>query len=158
MSVRECKRCEALKVGGGQCARRTCIYPRYCWQHAIQQYGLKLAKSGIPNTGIGLYATRNIPPNTIIAPYTGAISTVPINGSYVLEINKRRFIDGKSTQSSMARYANDCRTRNRRSRECTGNNAKFTSTRDRQGANLKSIGRIPAGREIHVAYSAGYWR
>ena len=159
MSRRECTRCHAhIANGPRRCSRRTCIYPRYCWQHTQKLDGLKLAPSTLPNTGLGLFATKDFARNELIGPYTGTISTVPINGPYVLEVHRRKFIDAKSTQSCITRYANDCRTVNKRAGQCRGNNSQFRPTRDRQGANLKADRLIRAGQEIFVGYSRDYWR
>ena len=157
MARRDCVQCLATTKGGhGQrCTRTTCIYPSYCWQHAGAHYSTKLAASTIPRAGLGLFARRDLSPREVIAAYTGHVSREPIDGDYVIQINRRKFIDASSTQSSMARYANDCRTASRRAGHCSGNNAKFTPSAS--GADLRVGARpIRAGEEIFVDYGRDY--
>ena len=87
---------------------------------------MKLKPSHIPDAQLGLFATRAFRRQDTIVPYTGDISTMPIEGPYVLQVNKTHFINAKKTSTSAGRYANDCRARNKKDRQCQGNNAKLS--------------------------------
>ena len=160
MSIRECVKCEATKTDGRRCTRSTCVYPGMCWQHFQKEHHLKLAPSGIPNAGLGLFTMRDIEPNERIVEYTGRVRgpSEGIGGNYVLEVSKNPpvHIDAASTQSSIARYANHCRQQNERARNCRGNNAKYRKYRGH--IYVRASKRIPAGQEVFVSYGNSYWR
>lgn len=156
MSIRTCQRCTALTKAGTRCKRQTCRTD-LCWTHLNTIHGLKIAKSHIQAAGLGLYATKTFPNNANINPYTGIISMIPIEGTYVLKINNHHYIDGKHTNSSASRIANDCRAGNRRNGECTSNNSKFSWDNRNHSANLKATRIIHPNQEIFVPYSRAYW-
>lgn len=54
----ECKQCAYTKADGARCKRRTCKALPYCYQHSSSALGVKIAQSGIPGAGSGLYATK----------------------------------------------------------------------------------------------------
>lgn len=165
MSTRECVRCSAQTRKNTQCKRTTCIYSDFCSTHTKQLLGLYLRKSSIPESGKGLFTAKEIPPRTRIAKYTGTIKTrAAYNANpsgYGVGLPRGKVMNAASTQSGIARYANDCRPANRRLKQCKGNNSKFNvSVRD--GINsvwLTSTKRIPANTEIFVSYGGrGYWK
>ena len=104
MSIRACNQCTANTKNGQQCKRITCR-TGLCYQHLKLKEGLKLKKSHIPNSGLGLFATKEFKKNDNVARYTGDISAIRIEGPYVLQVNKNKFIDAKKTSSSAGRYA-----------------------------------------------------
>ncbi len=161
---RDCVRCSAETRRGTRCKNTTCMYSEFCRAHTIQLFNLVLRNSTIPDSGKGLVTTVAIPPKTRIAKYTGDIKTIEEYradpSGYAVNIPRGRVVDARSTQSGIARYANHCRTINKRRGECNGNNAKF-SVSTRGGITsiwLVSTKRIPAGSEIFVSYGSGYWR
>ena len=157
MSVRECVRCSANKSDGARCTRRTCEYPEMCWQHFQKEHHLKIAKSGIRDADKGLFTMQNIKPNTRIVEYTGEIKHEPdTRGPYVVEVTRDKFVDARSTQSKIGRYANMCRAVNTRAKDCRFNNANLSEHRGRVW--LKSKQHIPAGSEIFVSYGRSYFR
>ena len=159
-SVRECVRCSAITTKGTRCTRRTCIYPGECYQHFQQHNGLKLAPSSIPNSGLGLVTIRSFQANRKIADYTGDI--VPDTdwasdpSDYAAAYDATHTIDGRSTQSGIARYSNDCRTADRLAGRCRGNNARLRITRQKN-VILESKGRIAANTEVFNSYGNYYW-
>ena len=130
MSVRDCVRCFAQTKKGRRCKRTTCAYSKFCYAHTKQLFGLYLGQSSIPGSGKGLFTAKEIPPKTRIAKYTGVVMTQAENddnpSGYAVAIPRGKVIDAASTQSGIARYANDCRGDNRRQKQCKGNNSKFT--------------------------------
>ena len=161
MSVRECVRCMARTKNGQRCKRRTCVYAKYCSQHARSILGLYLAKSGIPNSGRGLFTSRQIEKNSRICDYTGLLMNLNdyINDKsyYGISITKDLILDARSTQSALGRYTNHCRNTNRNNGHCRGNNARFKINRRNRTVCVQSIKRIYAGNEVFVAYGKGYW-
>lgn len=164
MSVNECAQCSAQTRAGSRCKSRTCKYADYCWIHTKSLLQLGLRTSSIPASGTGLFTYIDIPPKRIICAYKG--ENIPqeqyntSNSGYGVAIPRERVIDGKSTQSSLGRYANHCRPEDKRAELCAGNNAKFSiSTRNGVSTvNVKSTKRIAAGSEVFVSYGSGYWR
>ena len=118
----------------------------------------RITDSNVRVAGLGLFnAYKPIERNTIITPFTGIESTTPINGNYVLKVNKRKFINANRS-IDIAGFANDCRPCNRKTGECQGNNAKFTFNRKTNAVNLVSTKRISPKVEIFAPYSRGYWK
>ena len=107
---------------------------------------------------MGLFnAYKPIERNRIITPYTGTESTIPINGNYVLEVNKKKIINANRS-TDIAGFANDFSPCNRKTGECQGNNAKFTFNRKTNAVNLVSTKRISPKVEIFAPYGRGYWK
>ena len=164
MSIRECVRCSAQTKKGARCKRTTCAYSTFCNTHTKQLFGLYLRKSSISGSGKGLFTVKEIPPKTRIAKYTGTIKTRTAYDAkpsgYGVGLPRGKVMDAASTQSGIARYANDCRTANQRLKQCKGNNSKFNVSA-RAGTSsvwLTSTKRIPANTEIFVSYGGrGYW-
>ena len=88
-----------------------------CFQHTKQKKGLQVKKSKIKNAGLGLYATKDFQNGQKIADYGGVVvsfAQYEKNPSgYGIHLNKKEVLDGKSTQSGLARYANNCRKVNK---------------------------------------------
>lgn len=53
--------------------------------------------SSIPEWGKGLFAERDYKRNEFVTYYSGTVTDVPIEGDRVLQINKRRWIDGSGS-------------------------------------------------------------
>ena len=150
MSVRECDRCHFLKPDGTRCRLSTCTTGRYCWIHTKKKFGLRVKPSAVG--GKGLFAAKVFRPRAAISRYTGEVLTLQQklarypedDAEYVLEVGNR-YIDARSTQSSVARYANDCRGTGR---PC---NAKF------RGSTVEATRVIGDGQEVLVPYGRDYW-
>ena len=160
-SVRDCVRCSATTARGTRCTRTTCIYPGMCYQHFQARNGLKLAPSGIPNAGLGLFTTRAFQPFRKIAAYTGDIVSddewLEDPSDYGVDYDSDHTLDARSTQSGIARYANSCREIDRSSNLCRGNNAQLRTTRQNNIILETRGSRIPRGREIFANYGNSYW-
>ena len=140
-------------------ARGAAVRAKQCWQHLKKGQGLRVRQSEIAGAGFGLFTTKPFKKNQKIADYTGEnLSRAAIDrryrgntrGEYVLCDGDRpnnRCVDGRKTNSSVARFANDARGTNRR------NNARFLQ----RGFGIKATQNIPANREILVSYGRGYW-
>lgn len=162
-SIRECQQCQGTTRAGRRCSRSTCMYYKFCFQHAQNRTGLAVKNSLIPRAGKGLFAVRNFPRGTTFK-YKGEILTArerdarypgDMLGEYVLCYGRgrgRRCVDARSTQSCLARYANDARgTRFR-------HNAEFVDpARGERWPLLRLTRDVQAGEEILVFYSDEYW-
>ena len=157
-SERECDQCTATSKSGNRCRNRTCR-GKLCWQHLKRDSGLRVKQSQISAAGMGLWTTRRFKPNEKIGNYTGEritkqqmLARYPNNkrGEYVLCPNNGYCIDGKKTNSSSIRFANDSKGNSQ-----LKNNAVF-----KQGSDVLRAGPqgIPANREIFVSYGSDYWK
>jgi hypothetical protein len=163
MTLRECANCQATnKTNHLRCKNRTCTTGKFCWIHLQKILKLRVKTSTIPNAGKGLFASTGkntngvvFKKNQIIAPYTGREYTkadfeTQFPGDqlkpYALLVGRNKYVDAFSTQSSVARYANDCKGSRKR---C---NAKLT-----EAGNLKAKFNIKEGQEILASYGSDYW-
>lgn len=162
MSVRDCVQCQAPKKDGSQCSRRTCKSKDFCWQHLKTYRGLRIKPSQISNSGDGLYTTVDIKKGQRIGFYDGkkmSHAAYKANPSgYGLTLDRKTIVDAKSTQSGPMRYINHCRTTNKRSGQCKGNNAKYAPNHRKKRISVKATKKIKAGEEIFASYGRNYWR
>ena len=132
--------------------------------HTRALFDLRLKPSLIQGAGKGLVTTKAINKNKNIAKYTGDIKTIADyndnKSGYAVSIPKHRVVDAASTQSGLARYANDCRAHNQRAGQCNGSNARFVVNTVAGNTTiwLRSTKHIPAHSEIYVSYGIDYWR
>jgi len=164
MSVRECKdRCGAATKSGGRCGRKTCTYPGKCWQHTYTQERVWIKPSLIRGAGNGLFARGRLPagtefvyegtkkrrreveaeyPGTKVGPYVICNGNHPNSWCW----------DAKSTQSCLARYANDAHGTQ------FEHNAEFVAGR-RAGDPPKLVltRDLEPMEEILVDYGDEYW-
>ena len=119
---------------------------------------LAVKKSSIVDAGLGLFTLEPIKKNQNIIQYTGIIRTndqFEANPSmYGVEISKGRVIDAKSPQSSIARFANDCRAVNKKAGDCSINSRFVVSG---ETVWIRATKAIPANSEIFVSYGPKYW-
>lgn len=164
-------RCTATSKSGTRCKNETKERYPYCWIHLKSIEGLSVKPSHISGAGKGLYAEKEFKAGEKIIDYTGKpVIGEPENdvGDYKLVHTQgnsetgagRVIIDAEDkTSSSVARYANDCRARNKRAGECKGENARFNQ-RGQKGVYkvpLKAKKKIKKGDEIYVSYGPAYW-
>jgi SET domain-containing protein len=127
---------------------------------ALLEKQLFVKKSGIPDSGKGLYTKKFIPKGTRIVEYKGKISKWSDvkdedgKNGYIFYVTRNHVIDAKRTLSALARYANDARGLSK----ITGviNNCDYIT--DGLQAYIESKRDIPAGAEILVDYGKDYWK
>jgi uncharacterized protein len=172
--------CKATVARGNrQCKRRTIARSPYCYSHTESKLGVQVKKSKIRGAGKGLFATRDIKKGARILEYTGVRTTTLPPGheknDYITEVkvgDVTEYIDAEDpTKSSVMRYANDCRRKNK---DCTSNNSKFYKyrkplplgrsrrdgvvNRNKTKVYVKSTRAIKKGSEIYLGYGREYWR
>ncbi|MBU3741928.1 MAG: SET domain-containing protein [Candidatus Kapabacteria bacterium] len=152
-SIRVTARC--AHVGPrGRCAKNTTITHPYCGKHTAEVLGLRVAKSRVPNAGLGLYAVRTFKKGEHIVEYTGQRMSIEDYdakyaqdglGSYGIEVNADTVIDAAKTSSSVARYACDYHGSGKR-----GPNARYES--DDVKVWIVALKTIRPGEEIFTDY------
>lgn len=71
-------------------------------------YNLYLAKSQIPDAGLGVYTKDFIPAQTYIDEYIGEIYSFNPGGFYVLELKQNHYIDANNYPRCYMGMINDC--------------------------------------------------
>ena len=148
-TIKESVRCKGRTKDGIRCKRQTVFYPGRCGTHTLD---FKLKKSNLPRAGKGLFVKRDFANNEKISDYTGQKMSVAAFGAQVPESAygyrfKKHILDAKSTQSTIARYANDARDHR--------NNSEFIDGRKKVA--LVATKPIPSGSEVFADYGATYW-
>ena len=119
---KECVQCSAALANGGRCGNWTCIYPKYCWIHTKDRVGVEIKKSKIKGAGKGIFATKAFNPGDKVVDYGGELMSQKksdkLDTGYAASVSGGQVRDGASTQSGLGRYANSCRTANKRKRQC----------------------------------------
>jgi uncharacterized protein len=127
---------------------------------ALLEKQLIVKKSGLPNSGKGLFTKTFIPKGTRIVEYKGRISSWKDvkdedgKNGYIFYVNRNHVIDALPTLKALARYANDARGLSRI--KGVTNNADYIT--DGLKAYIESKKDIPAGSEILVDYGKDYWK
>ena len=151
------QQCKAFTKRRQRCRNRT-RRSEYCQPHLQKHHNLRITDSKIKGSGLGLFSSRKgFEKNSFIIPYTGTHSSSPINGNYVLQINRKKFINGNRNIDT-AGFVNDCRNCNKRSGECRGNNCKFSKTRRNKQIGIIAIKKIKPHEELYVSYGRDYWK
>jgi uncharacterized protein len=127
---------------------------------ALLEKQLYVKKSGIPNSGMGLFTKKAIPKGTKIVEYKGRksawkdVKDEDGKNGYIFYINRNHVIDALPHKSALARYANDARGLVK----IPGikNNADYVI--DGLKAYIESKKPIEAGQEIFVDYGKDYWK
>ena len=70
-----CQQCSATSRNGAQCKRQVCMWLPYCWQHTASLLGLKMDGSQALRGAMGLFTTRKIQADEMVAPYGGDVLT-----------------------------------------------------------------------------------
>jgi SET domain-containing protein len=119
---------------------------------------VKIAKSTIPNAGLGAFATKHLKIGQILGDYTGEEVTEDADGDYVLMIqgynskgkSVNRFIDAQDPSSGWPRYLNSIRKGDGLKKNC-----KFFINGDR--VSVKTLRDIEPGEELLVDYGQEYF-
>ena len=122
--------------------------------------GLQVKSSTIKAAGKGLYTARPFKKGEKVADYGGSVISqeqyAKSPSGYGIHLNKDQILDGKSTQSGIGRYANNCKTENKKKGECQGNNARIIPNVRNKTATIRATKGITKGTEIFVPYGRHY--
>jgi len=156
-------RCIAMNKNGTRCRCRT-RRSQYCWMHLQQLHNLRIRESNISGAGLGLFVGKKpMAKRTRIADYSGPIihydpeENDGPTGEYMLETRKGTVVDGASSKN-IASFANDCRSNNKRTNECKGNNMEFKIDKRTSKARVETTKKVEPMQELHVPYGNDYWR
>lgn len=159
-----CDQCNETTLNGQRCKRRVCIgYPK-CWQHTLIEYGVKTAESTIPNSGTGLFATRDFNAGSYICPYIGEIITKECSdlryninnvGPYSIPKPKNEYIDGACIRG-IGSMANSVIGRNGVSAPRGRHNAVVAWRWMSRQLWIKAIVDIDQGDEIFLYHGKNY--
>ena len=132
-------------------------FEKYSKPNCVLPYYIEVKESTIPNSGSGVFATCDIPANTVIGEYLGKVYTgkeIEKNehSEYVWEVLKNgkvsKIIDGQFKKySSWSRYINTCQSK-------SGCNADYYQYNQRIFVRTRKL--IPAGQEIFAYYGDNY--
>lgn len=63
----QCGQCKGTTRAGARCARTSCVSTPYCWTHLLKERRLRVAPSGLPGAGRGLFAAdRGAAPDAVL--------------------------------------------------------------------------------------------
>jgi transcription antitermination factor NusG len=153
--VVESMQCEGrIRKGlGRRCKART-RRSKFCQAHLNTYQNLRITNSKLPDAGLGLFSgDRMINKSQPIIEYTGKVFNKPVRGNYVLEINKKKYINANHS-TDIAGFSNDCRPADRRSGLCQVN-SKFAMRKGKP--SLVSTKPINPRSEIYTSYGKDYW-
>lgn len=126
---------------------------------ALLEKQLIVKRSGIPDSGKGLFTKKPIPKGTRIVEYKGKVTTwkeVDIDegrNGYIYYINRNHVIDARSYIKALGRYANDAKGLTRV--KGVVNNSQYVVDNGR--VYIEAVKEISAGGEILVDYGKEYW-
>jgi len=164
----DCSKCKATTHNGQRCKLTTCKGD-LCWLHLKSKEHLRVKKSGIH--GYGLYAAKSkkSAPDTVFKPkqritqYRGEVidpkekerRAEQKKDDYMADLSKGWAVDAVKTNTSAARYANDCRGTGKK---CNSRfSRKFKKSPHDEKVFLNAKKTIKDGDEILISYGPGYW-
>lgn len=160
----DCRQCTTV-TNGKRCKRTTCKYSHHCWQHTQKRKGVTIQDSAIKGAGTGLFATREIPKNSIVTYADKGRDFLTVSElqrrypnpsrppTYALCKNNRPdglCADARSTQSGIARYINH------RPRSRANTSLHIGKKRGKPYAEARATKRIRAGTELTAPYGSQY--
>ena len=99
--------CQAI-TEGKRCDRQANVYSMFCDVCAPLVYGYEIRQSSIERAGLGLFASNDVEPGSIVDLYCGKCymkdGPVP-DSAYVCDVQDY-IVDSQGTQSCIARYIN----------------------------------------------------
>lgn len=153
----EGQRCSGTTKAGERCRRRTVKALPTCYQHSRSKYGVKIAPSGIPGAGSGLFAVRPFKKDENIVPYIGQVVSGEelderygdLTGPYALGIDNYRAVDS-ACRRGLGAWANH--------QPVAQSNARFVISS--RGPNptvwVRATKNIPVGREVFLNYGRDF--
>jgi hypothetical protein len=166
MSVWQTSKC--AHVG---CTGVAGLYAHWCDAHAVEEYGLRIACSRLPNTDmLALWTERPFAHKAIVCRYAGDVldeaqyeARYPdtSQAAYCLVLSVPDYprslvtVDARSSQACVARYINDGTPSGEKA------NCYFAHVVDRVAGtcrvNVVALRDLVAGEELLVAYGKDYW-
>ncbi len=139
-------------------------------------YNLYLAKSQIPDAGLGVFTKDFIPAGTYIDEYYGDVYSFNPGGFYVLEVKADYYIDATNYPRCYMGMINDCEfiakkiiKKKKRKINITPDayydknnnklviNCKFIKNPEEEKTYVFSISDITSDSELFISYGPNYW-
>ena len=152
-----CPQCKAKTATGEQCKLTTCKQYPYCWIHLKKIDGLQVKKSEIAGEGLFYVGKKDFQPNKIIAYYSAKeVTRKPINGEYVLEVGKNKYLDGKDKSNYVGRYVNSTRGTGKQPNVRFASNGVITKRNGRDTVPIITKKKIKPNTELLMNYGKDY--
>ena len=124
---------------------------------ALLEKQLIAKTSTLPESGKGLFTSKEIPKGTLIVEYKGRITNWKNveheENGYIYFVNRNYVIDARPFKKALAKFANDAK--GLKQVKGLANNAEYVEENGK--VYIKSKKDIPAGSEIFVGYGKEYW-
>jgi hypothetical protein len=154
--VAKSTQCSAKAKTGRMCMKRA-LRSDLCMTHLNRDQNLRIKRSTLPSAGLGLFTVdKPFNRSRITLPYTGTPSSTETDGNYILEANKKHYINENHFNDTAA-FANDCRQVNKRVNQCSGNDTRFAPNQRKRQAWIRATKPIPPCTEVFVPYGAAFW-
>lgn len=142
---RPCTRCTGKTKSGNQCARATCKWGPYCFQHSP----VEIKKA--PGKGEGLFAKKDIKAGTILADYR--------QGEPLTEAQfKKKYPDPKKPPTHVAKIQetyydgiSGCTVAAKANNGGSANNSKINNN-----GKLVTTKNVPKGKEVQTSYGGTF--
>ena len=160
----KCPQCQSMvRDGSRQCRLPACKDFKYCAHHIRQHYGVRIATSGIPNSGMGLWATKDFAAGDNVAPMGHGMGMTErqLDARYnyldVVPTAPYAFRDGEVYYDSACvrgpgAYSNSIMPRGNQARL----NSRIVVLRNGESW-LEATKDVRAGQELFNRYGEEYW-
>jgi hypothetical protein len=132
--------------------------------YTFSQYDLYIKKSGIVNSGFGIFTRDFIPKGSLIDKYLGKYIEGIYGGDYFFRIDDEIGIDASSPPRCYMAFLNDASYRPTSKRGLRNfnehkfvNNCKFESDIIKKTVSVYSIMDIEPESELFISYGNDYW-
>lgn len=140
---------------------------QYCSIHLEQLFHVEIKQSTLPDAGLGLFTTIELPRHSRVVQYQGQridlrhdhVASTQMGGDYLLNYAPHRFIDAECKfNGGPGRYCNDCTPNNCHMKHAAGNNCKFQYDKLNDQVWLITTKHVTANEELFVSYgTTQYW-
>ena len=146
-------RCVGHVKNGARCRRNVIKGLDRCWQHTRSELGLKIAPSGVPGAGLGLFTLRARKRGDHICQYLGEVYGPDefddrygtATGPYTVQPNQNTLIDG-ACKRGVGNFIN----------HAAAANCRFSWSAQQRVMNIRATKNIAAGAELLLNYGGDY--
>lgn len=131
---------------------------------------MEVKRSLIPGAGLGLFACKHFPKNTLVGYYGGKILPAEsvTASDYIIDnhstTNFNNYLDASQSTGGICRYINDHNNHKQprpRPNDAASTprfyyNARFASYKERK-AKVMTLKGVDVGEEFYINYGAAYW-
>ena len=128
------------------------------------RFNLYINKSGIVNSGFGVFTNDFIPKATYIDDYYGELKEYLCSGDYCFEIDKENYVDAGDLPRCYMAMLNDASFRPKSKRALKKftehtykNNCYFEVEDEKKVVKIYSLIDIEPNSELFISYGSNYW-